>query len=231
MKRFAVRAARIVLSALAALLAVYILAAGVLGLAGVGGEATPPSQGDDIEIFIVSNGVHTDFVMPMATRQRDWRVLAPNAAPESFVAIGWGDWEFYLSTPTWGDLKATTVLRAALGLNATVLHVEHTGAPPPPSDRVRSVRLGSAQYARLAAHIDGSFARDASRGYRRIPGVRYNDFDAFYEATGQYSVINTCNEWIRAGLSEAGVRTPVWSPFTWAIFHHLPKNDANPRKG
>ena len=210
------RATGRLLAAFLFVLGLYAAAVGVLGLVETGGEDTALAAREGIEMFVTSNGVHTDFVLPVVTPYRDWRPLAPNAA-YPFLAIGWGDRDFYLATPTWNDLKASTALRAAFGLNGTVLHVESMGRPVV-SDRARALRLSPDQYRRLLAYVEAGFARDAANGYRRIAGAHYNADDAFYEATGRYSVIVTCNEWAREGLAAAGVRVPLWSPFTWSLF-------------
>ncbi|HBO38902.1 MAG TPA: hypothetical protein DD638_09600, partial [Pasteurellaceae bacterium] len=60
----------------------------------------------DITIYLLSNGVHTDLVMPSKTEQKDWTSVfaAENTLgglPEQWIAVGWGDKGFYLETPTW----------------------------------------------------------------------------------------------------------------------------------
>ena len=46
-----------------------------------------------------------------------------------------------------------------------------------------------------------------------IAGYSYLGTDAFFEARGRYTLFVTCNEWVRRGLGDAGIRTSVWSPF------------------
>jgi hypothetical protein len=36
-----------------------------------------------------------------------------------------------------------------------------------------------------------------------------------------YTFWFTCNEWVRRGLAEAGVRTAAWAPFDAAIFWQM----------
>ena len=73
----------------------------------------------EIPIFILTNGVHTDVVLPLKSEHYDWtNQLKPEhtKAKDStyqYAALGWGDKGFYLDTPTWADLKASTALKAA----------------------------------------------------------------------------------------------------------------------
>ena len=74
-----------------------------------------------VDIFILSNGVHTDIVVPVKNDTFDWSKqikFEHTKAKDStakYVAMGWGDRGFYLETPTWADLKASNALKAATG--------------------------------------------------------------------------------------------------------------------
>ena len=66
---------------------------------------------DGVTIYILSNGVHTWIVMPKVNQDMDWRLYAqpqhlrdPRWGNADHVAIGYGNRDFYLNTPTWGDL-------------------------------------------------------------------------------------------------------------------------------
>ena len=71
-------------------------------------------------IYLLSNDVHTDIVLPVQTDLLDWREIFPTSDVKSkdttynWVGIGWGDKGFYLNTPEWKDLTAKTALVAAL---------------------------------------------------------------------------------------------------------------------
>ena len=109
---------------------------------------------------------------------------------------------------------------ALLGSNDTVVHVEHMAKPRASSDFV-PMRLGAEAYRRLIAHLRASLRSNGGGRPVLLPGVNHGRLDAFYRGTGRYTAIYTCNEWVRAGLAAAGVRTAVWAPLDWAIFHHL----------
>ncbi|WP_189675825.1 TIGR02117 family protein [Sphingomonas glacialis] len=200
----------------AGIIAVLLVAYGAAGMAG---GAVPSNAGwsqprDGVRILVESNGVHTDLVLPKVAAGVDWRDLLPGddlADPRyagfDHVAIGWGERTFYLETPRWSDVKPLTVLRAAIGSDRTVLHVEHI-APPAAADDAREVVLRPDEYRRLAAFIRASFA-----GRQAWHRAGYGSNDAFYQARGRYSAIETCNAWTGDALRAAGVRIGVWTPF------------------
>ena len=209
---------------LLAAVAVYLLAALLLGLIPVGGD-----RGDDngIAVFIRGNGVHADLVVPMVAGGVDWRTRLPIAALHPIagvtedLAFGWGDRGFYLTTPTWSDLRVATAFRALTGLDRTVLRAEAVPVPAPDPE-MREVRLSPEHYRALAAFIAAAIRVGDDGGAIVIPGAHYDAHDIFLEANGHYSIFETCNEWTRQALAVAGVRVPAWSPFQQALFYQLP---------
>ena len=219
-----------VLSIVAGLLGpplLYVIAGFGLALIPVNGDYTEPAEG--IEIFLVSNGIHVDFVVPAETAVMSWtRELPPRESPgaidgRSHLALGWGSRAFYLETPTWADLKLSTAVEAVFWPGASVMHVEYMEAPPLPGDSCRKVRLSADGYGRLCAYLEGSFRRDPGGGVILIPGKGYGDADSFYEAEGRYHAFYTCNSWTRRGLLACGAPAPLWSPFAWGVMRHLPR--------
>ena len=188
------------------------------GAAGMIGGTIPtnadwrePAQG--VPIWIEDNGVHTDIVMPKVAAGVDWRDLAkpgdiadPRYAAFDHVAIGWGERAFFLDTPTWWDVRPRTIIAAAVGSDATLLHVEHVPRPVVSND-VRMIRLTPEQYRRLADFISTSVVT-GGRHYRGYAG-----YDVFYEARGHYDAVRTCNDWTGDALRHAGVRIGAWTPF------------------
>lgn len=197
----------------------YLLAGLIGGAIPVGHAAAPPLQA--VTIWVESNGIHTGLVVPKFAAGVDWRTLArpehladPRYGANDHLSFGWGERTFYLETPTWADVKPATVIAAAFGSNRTLVHVDHVPRPRETAD-VRQVVLTPDQYRRLAAHIAGSIAPGA-RSYRG-----YFAYDAFYDGTGRYSALRTCNAWTGAGLSKAGVRVGAWTPFPATVMWWL----------
>jgi uncharacterized protein (TIGR02117 family) len=209
-----------VLLVLAALILAYV-AAGLIGGSIPANADWRPSPGGVI-IYVESNGVHTDLVVPVVAAGIDWRGLIrpgdiadPRYAAYDHLAIGWGEARFYRETPHWADVRPMTVLHAALGSDETLLHVEHIPAPPI-GPEVRPIALSPAQYRRLARSIAASFA-PIGPGGRPIIFPGYDDDDAFYSALGRYDAVMTCNAWTGAALRAAGVRVGRWTPFAVTV--------------
>jgi len=207
----ALRIARRAIVVLALLIGGYATAGLVGGALPANAGWTPPAEG--VRIFVESNGIHVVIVVPKVAAGVDWRGWAPGAdlrdpryAGYDHLAIGWGERAFFLDTATWADLKPRTVLHAARGSDATLMHVEHVPAPRTGGD-VRAIVLRPEEYRRLAALIRASFApgRIAHRGYA--------DNDAFYAGRGHYSAVHTCNAWTGDVLRRACVRSGRWTPF------------------
>lgn len=209
---------RAALAAGAALIAgvlLYLLVGTIAGIVPTNRAWAPPADG--VTIWVESNGIHTDIVVPKVAAGVDWRPLLrpehlrdPRYAGYGYAALGWGERAFFLETPTWADVRPATVLAAALGSGRTLVHVEHIARPVPGPD-VRAVVLRPEEYRRLAAFLRATFAEKPAA----LPG--YARDDAFYEARGSYSARRTCNAWIGDALRRAGVRVGWWTPFPWSV--------------
>lgn len=208
----------------------YLLAALLLGLLPVnrGWAPTPPEAGG-ITVWLRTNGVHAELVLPAAA-PHDWRVELPPAAVVDaarlartpaleWIAFGWGDRAFFIQTRTWADLKAGTALSALFGLGPAAMYVEYIARPQ--DYRAQRIDVSAAEYGRLVARLRDGFARDAGGRPIRIDDPGYFDTDAFFEGTGRYTAWLTCNEWIRRVLAGGGIRTAAWAPFEAALFWHL----------
>jgi len=186
-------------------------------------NARAPAEPPNIEAYVLSNGVHTDLVLPVRSAVIDWRALfdphdAKAPPPDAeFVAIGWGDRDFYLHTPTWADLTLRRAVGALFGANASLLHVTwltraqlRQGAYAMP--------LSQRQYLALVTHVRGSLPGGQAAV---LPGAGYGPDDTFYEAEGSYHLFETCNTWTGRGLRRAGVPVSGWTPFDFNVVGRL----------
>ena len=208
----------------------YLLLALLLGLLPVNRDWAPTApEAGGITVWLRTNGVHAELVLPAAA-PHDWRAELPPAEvvdaarlarPPAleWIAFGWGDRAFFIQTRTWADLRAGTAASALLALGPAVMYVDYVARPQ--DYRGQRIDLSPAQYTRLVAGLRRGFARDAAGRPARIDDPGYFDTDAFYEGTGRYSLVLTCNEWIRRVLADAGVRTAAWAPFEAALFWQL----------
>jgi uncharacterized protein (TIGR02117 family) len=167
---------------------------------------------DGIEIFISSNGIHVDLILPVATTAMDWRRAGLVTYPATtHLALGWGQRDFYLKTRTWADFSLATGVKAVMWRPDTLVHVLELAAPPRGAVRLS---LSREQYGRLVRYVRASFAGQA---VRRVPGAGYGRYDNFYEGAGTYNPFMTCNEWVNRALAVAGVRAALWSPLPYGV--------------
>lgn len=217
-------AAGLLLAPLAAF-AAYVTLAMLLGTIPANMSWRQPDQG--VQLFVRTNGVHTWILMPKVNTIMDWRPYAP---PEhlrdrrygrgDYIAVGYGNREFYLNTPTWGDLTLRSAFLAAFGGGPPLLHVEHDYRPRA-TDYTRPLRVTPDEYRRLARFIQARFRLDQQGRPIPVLGRGYNDWDMFYEANGGYSFVLTCNEWTGRALRAAGVRTGLWTPLALGVMWRL----------
>ena len=178
----------------------------------------------DVTVYLHTNGVHTDIVLPVVSPEFDWRTLLPYANIPSqdsslpYVGFGWGDKGFYLDTPTWADLKFRTAFVAAFWLGTAAMHTTYFRAMTPGSQTI-ALHLSRAEYAQLVDYIRSSFRQDGQGQFEHIPGHTYGPNDAFYEAPRVYSFLYTCNTWTNNALKAAGQRACLWTPTDKGIFH------------
>lgn len=179
-------------------------------------------QQDGIPIYVRTNGVHTDIVMPARIGSKDWiGELDLRDTTARWLAFGWGHKQFYIETPEWKDLKLSTAFNAIFFIGETALHVSHSINAPTTGDDCKRVSISKDQYLRLCAVIDSTFKRNSLGTVQIIPVAGYGANDLFYEAHGTYGFANTCNNWVNDALRKAGIRTSLWSPFEHGVLYHL----------
>lgn len=183
-------------------------------------------QEKNIDIYILTNGVHTDLVLPIKNAEYDWSKEIPfeNTVSKStdfhYIAIGWGDKGFYLDTPTWAELKFSTAVKAAFWLGQSALHCTFYKEMTE-SEKCKKIPITKEQYVQLVDFINGKFDRDSSGKpiFIKTDAV-YGVNDAFYDAKGSYSFLQTCNTWTNNGLKAAGQKAALWTPSDFGIFQH-----------
>ena len=207
----------------------FLLAAWIGSSIPRNADREPPAKG--VEIMVETNGIHTGIVMPVVTQVKDWRETFPSAGQRradgrmpTHVAIGWGEKEVFLNTPTWGDLRIGTVLRILFSGGDGLMRVAHYHYPQPTKDH-RPVLLTQSEYARLVEKVEMALPAieegEVRKNYDSFePGARN------YDAAGRYTAANTCNQWVGDTLAYAGIEMGMWTPLAGGVMKWIPPANA-----
>jgi uncharacterized protein (TIGR02117 family) len=212
-----------------AFVASYLLFAYILSHISVAKETS--SSPADVPIYILTNGVHTDVVLPVKNKAADWSndIKYQNTTAKDttarYIAFGWGDKGFYLNTPTWSQLKFSVAFKAAFALSSSAIHATFYKQLQEGPD-CKKLFISQEQYSRLVAFVRSSFKIDSSGQFINIKtNANYGVNDAFYEAKGKYNLFYTCNTWANNALKSCGQKACLWTPFDKGIFYQYRNND------
>lgn len=221
LKQFLKFTGRFILSILAFII-LYLLVAFIVAHIPVNSN---PEKSNDVAIYINSNGVHTDILVPIKNEIKDWSrdILYDHTKSKDsvmkYIAFGWGDKGFYLDTPEWSDLKTSTALKAAFYLGTSAMHTQFYNEVKEDEECVK-VTISKKDYKDLVKYIEDSFALDKDHKVQWIPNRSYGQYDAFYEANGKYSLFYTCNTWANNALKAGNQKAALWTPYDKWIFYH-----------
>ena len=182
----------------------------------------------DVSIYILTNGVHTDIVLPLKNEHFDWSKQVNPADTKSkdtsfnYVAMGWGDKGFYLETPTWADLKVSTALKASTGISTSAMHVTFYKNMKE-NVSCKKIQISSENYNKLIAYLNKSFQTQSGKFLKIETDAVYGKTDVFYEAKGSYSLFYTCNSWANQALKAANQKAALWTISDSGIFRHYSK--------
>ncbi|WP_431293016.1 TIGR02117 family protein [Pedobacter sp. P26] len=183
-----------------------------------------PTNAKEVAIYIMTNGVHTDIVVPAVSAEMNWtkeinyqNTLEADSSYR-YLAMGWGDKKFYLETPEFSDLKLSNGLRAISGLSTSAMHTTYYKNIREDAS-CKKIMISHAQYKQLIGYILNSFKKDAAGHLINVKSnIHYDIGDAFYEAKGSYSIFKTCNTWANTALKSCDQRSCLWTIFDTGIF-------------
>lgn len=203
------------------LLAFWCIAV-ILSRISVPAEAVPAAE-KVRPVYITSNGVHCDIVLPVRDDVIDWTRelhLPDSIAKDTLrpcLGFGWGNKEFFLKTKNWSDLKLSVFLRSAFHFGNSAVHIVQVQKPDTADPKTISLLLTNGQYERLIAFISSEF-KVVGDDYEPIPEHPYGNYNYFFEARRSYGLMYTCNSWTNAALKAAGQKACVWTAFKDGIY-------------
>lgn len=168
-------------------------------------------------IYLTTNGVHMDIVLPKTLLTENLALQLHQQPSDKFVAFGWGDENFYLNTPTWGDLTFKNAFGAMFLKSSTLMHVTRYRSV---QKRWIPIHINQDQLKALNDYIAGTFQNTADHRIQLLPNKGYTSQDNFYKAKGSYSCFKTCNTWVNAAFKQSNLKACLWTPFDFGLLMH-----------
>ena len=205
------------------LIFVFVLMYGFMTLLGglipVNTGRSAPSKGQ--QIYLVNNGYHVALVLPRDSCPYGEIFDMPLnlTSPGGYFYFGWGDRQFYLGTPTVRDIDWSMAVKALFVPSSSVLEVLYIHKILPNKPGVTPLLVTEDELASLYKYIKKAFS-DSKKLPEQISPYEIDQAflgSIFFEANGSYSLFNTCNNWTSRGLKQAGLKTHLWTPFTWGV--------------
>ena len=131
-----------------------------------------------IDIYLISNGFHSDIVVPIKSKEMDWSEIIKyehalsNDSSYNFIAFGWGDRKFYLETPTWSHLKYDVAFQALFFLNRSAIHATFFREMYE-SESCIKISISSRNYRKLIAYIISDLMFDENGKVMQIMNLQY----------------------------------------------------------
>lgn len=177
------------------------------------------------EIYIVSHGWHTGFVIPSDALTERLPKLKNRFKNSPNLEIGWGDKGFYQAK----EITSGLTMRAIFMPTESVVHV--VAVPKDvikyfPHSKVETLCLNGPEFDSLVRFIESSFARDSNGNIVPLKNGIYGD-SQFYQGVGDYYLMNTCNKWTAKGLSSAGLDiSPTFKLTAGSVMSYLNSSES-----
>jgi len=164
------------------------------------------------EIYIVSHGWHTGFIVPAKAIQIKIPELKSRFTRSQYIEFGWGDKKFYQAKEKTSGLA----MRAAFWPTESVVHVAPSSKKSyqfVPDIEVEMLCLTDSELLSLVDFIANSFYQDSKGEVLTLKTKGYG-YSQFYKGAGDYSLMNTCNNWTAKGLRSIGMNIFTGFKFT-----------------
>jgi uncharacterized protein (TIGR02117 family) len=181
-----------------------------------------PSKDGEISIYLTTNGIHSDLVLPIRQSNKDWlKHLSPDFQKYQayrYVALGWGDYDFYLQSKKGTDIW--DIINTLFIPSKGILHLQFYRNELIENEQVIGLKISQKQYINLCQYIENQLITNK---YQQLSFIEngYGSDDYFFAAKGTYHLFNTCNNWTNGGLKVMNIRTGLWTPFAQCIWFWL----------
>lgn len=161
------------------------------------------------QVYLGHNGVHIDFVFPRETffalMPKGWETWSQLSPEKPWLAVGWGDRDFFLHHPTWESVGISDITRAALASPASALRL--TFSELPWGYEKAEILLDDPSVQKLIEGIGKSVDVDAD-GKPRLIHHDENSDEALFVSPLRYHAFYTCNDWTADILETMDLPTP-----------------------
>jgi len=221
------RGLRFTILAVASVLAASGLAilAGALPLQS--GRAGPDESA--VTVFVMTNGFHTDIVVPTVGAAKDWRpVLATSpitrhSLDAPWIAFGWGSQTAYTQLGRFADLSAGLMLKA-IAFDRSVVHLQPLVAIRA-GEGIRRFTLSEVGYRALVEHVESSLQPGEAGEPVVLPDPTHGTGDAFLRGRDRFWLLRSCNVWVGEALRKAGLPVGLWTPLAQSLMWSLGPGD------
>jgi uncharacterized protein (TIGR02117 family) len=154
-------------------------------------------------VYVVSHEWHTGFVIPATKVYQSIPALEERFGDSAYIEFGWGDKKFYQAK----EMTTGLAIRAILWPTETVVH---TVALPEKvagyfiNSQIELICLDDKALSFLVEFVSSSFSRNNKGEVEMLAKGIYGD-SQFYKGSGDYHLLNTCNEWTAKGLKSIGM--------------------------
>ena len=178
------------------------------------------------EIYVVSHGWHTGFVVPVQQIQNQLPKLKERFTDTPYIEFGWGDEEFYQAEEATIGITLSAIIWPTESVIHAVAVPEKANDYFPNSDVIK-LCLSSAEYSSLISFISNSFHKNKKGEILKLGTGIYGN-SQFYKAVGYFSLTNTCNKWTAQGLQHAGMDiSPTFILTADSVMEYLAEHKQN----
>jgi len=182
------------------------------------------SKGNN-EIYVVSHGWHTGFVVPSEEIYKSIPSLEERFGGSPNIEFGWGDKGFYQAK----EITTGLTIRAIFWPTESVIHavaVPENVTGYFENSEVTKICLSEGELESLTLFISGSFYKDENNQVIPLKNGIYGN-SQFYKGVGDYYLMNTCNKWTAKGLKSVGMDiSPTFKLTAGSIMDYLEGNSA-----